>query len=86
MKFPPEGNKENPYRTVHSKDDELHDERRPTNEPRPARIVAEIFAIIRHFVRHGTAHELPKTLWRNPGALEYSGNTGFSLVWLEPSW
>ena len=48
MKFPSEGNKENPHRTVHSKDNELHDERRPTNEPRSARIVAEIFAVTRH--------------------------------------
>ena len=50
MKFPSEGNEENPHGTVHSKDDKLHDEGRPTNEPRSARIVAEIFAIIRHSV------------------------------------
>lgn len=51
MKFPSKGNKENPHRAVHAKDDELHYEGRPTNEPRSARIVAEIFAIIRHPVR-----------------------------------
>lgn len=48
VKFPLEGNEENPHRTVYSKDGELHDEGRSTDEPRSSRIVVEIFGVIRH--------------------------------------